>query len=68
MVKLGFMLEDKGLQAHPDKTCYIVCKGNKKDVARIEKELKMNPITFNKFTMQRAAAEGEGEVPGADPS
>ena len=51
------MLEDKGLQAHPDKTCYIVCKGDKKDVARIEKELEMNPITFNKFTMQRRVKE-----------
>ena len=53
MTKLGFMFEDKGLKAHPDKTCYIVVKGNKKDVMRIEMELEINPIRFNKFTMSR---------------
>ena len=28
-IKLAAMLEEKGLEAHPDKTCFIVCGGNK---------------------------------------
>ena len=28
-IKLAAMLDEKGLEAHPDKTCYIVC-GSKK--------------------------------------
>ena len=51
MTKIGFMFDYKGLEAHPDKTGYIVVKGNKKDVMRIEKELEINPIRFNQFTM-----------------
>ena len=51
MTKIGFMFEDKGLEAHPDKTSYIIVKGNKKDVMRIEKGLEINPIRFNQFTM-----------------
>ena len=53
MVKLSYMFEDKGLQAHPDKTCYLMVKGNKKDVEKMEDELKMTPVTFGDFTMKR---------------
>ena len=47
------------LKAHPDKTGYIVVKGNKKDVITIEKELKMNSTRFNKFPMK---GENEGQI------
>ena len=47
------MFEDKGLEAHPDKTCYIVMKGSKKDVNKMENELKLNPIVFGQFVMDR---------------
>ena len=53
MVKLAHMFEDKGLEAHPDKTCYLMIKGNKQDVVMMEKELEMTPITFGNFTMKR---------------
>ena len=53
MTKLAYMFEDKGLEAHPDKTCYLVIKGNKKDVKKTEDELKMNPIVFGHFVMER---------------
>ena len=53
MVKLSYMIEDKGVQAHPDKTCYLMVKGNKKDVEKMEDELKMTPVTFGDFTMKR---------------
>ena len=43
MTKISYMFEDKGLEAHPDKTCYIVFKGNKKDVRKVERELRSVP-------------------------
>ena len=53
MTKLAFMLEDKGLDAHPDKTAYIMFKGNKQDVEKKEKELKFTPLNFGQFMMSR---------------
>ena len=53
MTKIAFLFEDKGLDAHPDKTAYILFKGNKKNVAKMEKELELNPIKFGEFTMSR---------------
>lgn len=53
MTKLAYMFEDKGLEAHLEKTCYILMKGNKKDVNKTEVELKMNPIVFGSFVMDR---------------
>ena len=53
MTKLAYMFEDKGLEAHLEKTCYILMKGNKKDVNKTEAELKMNPIVFGSFVMDR---------------
>ena len=35
------------------KTCYIVIKGSKKDVNKVENKLKLNPILFGKFVMDR---------------
>ena len=53
MIKLGYMFQDKGLEAHPDKTGYIAFKGSKESMVKIEKELKVNPIMFEKFSMNR---------------
>ena len=53
MTKMAFLFEDKGLEAHPDKTAYILFKGNKKEVARMEREIKLNPIKFGEFTMSQ---------------
>ena len=54
MLKMAYMVEEKGLEAHPDKTAYIVIKGNKKNVIMMEKELENNPLRFGKhFTMTR---------------
>ena len=39
MTKLSYMRQDKGLEAHPDKTGYILIKGAKKDVSKMEREL-----------------------------
>ena len=57
MVKLSFLSKDKGLEAHPDKTGYILFKGNRKDVLEKEKELELNPLVFSKFTMKRRIEE-----------
>ena len=53
MLKISYMFEDKGLEAHPDKTAFILIKGDKKDVQRVEKEIETTPITFGNFTMSR---------------
>ena len=41
------------MEAHPDKTGYILIKGNNKDVGRMEKELELNPLKFGQFFMSR---------------
>ena len=53
MTKLAFMLEDKGSEAHPDKTAFIMFKGNKKDVEKREKELQLTTLMFGQFRMKR---------------
>ena len=53
MTKLAYLFEDKGLEAHPDKTCYILMKGTKKDGNKVENELKLNPVKFGSFAMSR---------------
>ena len=53
MVKLAYMFQDKGLEAHPDKSGYIVFKGSKENMLKMQKELKINPIMFEKFSMNR---------------
>ena len=37
-IKLAAMLRNKGLDAHPDKTCYIVC-GTKKYKQKVAQDL-----------------------------
>ena len=54
MRKIQYMVEEKGLEAHPDKTAFIFFKGDKKNVFKVEKELRINPLKFgDSFTMTR---------------
>ena len=57
MVKMAKMLKDKGLEAHPTKTGYILFKGNNKDKERMEKELVLMPLMFGSFQMKRKAQD-----------
>ena len=51
--KLAAMLKDKGLDAHPDKTCFLIC-GSKTLKEKSQKELEVNPLKFvmNFFTQR----------------
>ena len=46
------MLNEKGLEAYPDKTCYIVC-GSKKYKEKVDKDLKENYFMFGNFSVKR---------------
>ena len=50
-IKLAAMLTEKGLEAHPDKTCFIVC-GAKKYKEKAEQDLKRNPLMFGQFPVK----------------
>ena len=51
-IKLATMLEDKGLEAHPDKTCFIVC-GSKKFKEKAEDDIKKQPLMFGNFEQKQ---------------
>ena len=51
-IKLAAMLEGKGLEAHPDKTCFIVC-GSRKYRAKVEDDLDKSKLTFGTFPVKR---------------
>ena len=55
-IKLAAMLQDRGLDAHPDKTCYIVC-GHSKYKEEIEKKIQENPIMFGSFEVKRRISD-----------
>ena len=55
-IKLSAMLEDKGLDAHPDKTCFIVC-GSKRFRDKTEKDLKANPLMFSSFPVKQKVSD-----------
>jgi hypothetical protein len=55
-IKLAAMLEDKGLDAHPDKTCFIVC-GSKRFRDKTEKDLKANPLMFSSFPVKQKVSD-----------
>ena len=57
MVKMASMLKDKGLEAHPDKTGFILFKGNKKNKEKMEKELMLTPLFFGNFQMKRKSED-----------
>ena len=54
--KLSCMLQDKGLQAHEDKTCYIVF-GSKKYKENVKKDLEHTPLMFGKFPLKQRVSE-----------
>ena len=55
-MKLASMFQDKGLQAHPDKTCFIVC-GSKSFKEKMEKELVVNPLKFQNFEVKKRESD-----------
>ena len=52
IVKLAAMLQDKGLEAHPDKTCFIVM-GTKEFKPKVFRELKSAPFMFGDFQLKQ---------------
>ena len=61
-IKLAAMLEDKGLEAHPDKTCFLVC-GSEKFRKQANKDLQSNPMMFGQFQVkQRECDKYLGQV------
>ena len=50
-IKLAAMMEEKGLEAHTDKTCFIIC-GDKKFKDKAESDMKRNPIMFGNFQVK----------------
>ena len=55
-IKLAAMLKDKGLDAHPDKTCFLVC-GSKTFKEKAQKELEGNPLMFDKFPVKQKVSD-----------
>ena len=55
-MKLATMLQDKGLEAHPDKTCYIVF-GPKEFKEKVYEEVQRCSITFGKFEVKEKDAD-----------
>ena len=55
-IKLSTMLEDKGLEAHPDKTSVIVC-GSKKFKQKAEEDLQRQPLMFGNFKVKQRQSD-----------
>ena len=55
-IKLASMLQDKGLEAPQDKTCFIVF-GDKKYKEEVQKDLNQNPLMFGKFEVKPRESE-----------
>ena len=55
-IKLSAMLDEKGLEAHPDKTCFIVC-GNTKYKETVKKNLENNPLMFGDFRLKQRESD-----------
>ena len=51
-IRLSTMLESKGLEAHPDKTCFLVC-GSKGYKESVKESLKENLLMFGGFPMKQ---------------
>ena len=51
-IKMSSMLKNKGLEAHLDKTCFIVC-GSKKYKEKVLKDLDRNILTFGDFQVKQ---------------
>ena len=55
-IKMAAMLEEKGLEAHPDKTCFIVC-GSRKYKAKVNEDLDKRELMFGTFPVKRRECE-----------
>ena len=55
-IKLAAMLQDKGLEAHPDKTSYIVC-GSRNFKRKAKDDLEKNPLMFGNFAVKERVAD-----------
>ena len=55
-LQLAAMFRDKGLEAHPDKTCFIVC-GSAKYKQKVEQDLVRNPLVFGHFPVKQHVAD-----------
>ena len=50
--KLNAVFKDKGVEAHPDKSSFIVC-GSKKYKDKVKEELELTPLKFGEFNMKQ---------------
>ena len=50
------MLKDKGLEAHPDKTAFIVC-GSRSFKESVKNEIQDHPIMFGDFMMKEKVSD-----------
>ena len=55
-MKISQLFKEKGVEADPDKTCYIVF-GAKEYRAKIDWELKDNPLCLGDFPVQRRESD-----------
>ena len=52
MTRLSAMLTERGLEAHRDKTCYLVC-GSEGYKTKTNKQLELMPLRFGDFLAKR---------------
>ena len=55
-VKLSQMFKDKGLEAHPDKTCFVVF-GSREFKDKISRQLEANQLLFGEFPVKKKNSE-----------
>ena len=55
-IKVSQMFKDKGLEAHPDKTCFVVF-GSSTYKETINRQLEANPSYFGDFPVKRKDSE-----------
>ena len=55
-INMASLFQEKGLQAHPDKTGFIVF-GDKQFKRRTEEDLKLNPLHLGDFKMKRKTSD-----------
>ena len=56
MIRLAGFLQARGLDAHPDKTSYLVC-GTEQCKEKTNKELKEMPLVFGDFSAKRKISD-----------
>ena len=51
-IKLAALMEEKGLEAHPDKTSFIVC-GSMAYKEKVKTDLQSSPLMFGNFLLKQ---------------